>query len=90
MVGMNTVGKRLVLQNCISSRRSVKESATVTPAEAGVQELERLKRSLDSGLRRNDQYAVDTLPFFPITMHGQPPALSCIRDNLCGLLVVDY
>ena len=36
------------------------ESPIVAPAEAGVQELARLRRSMDSGLRRNDEYVADT------------------------------
>jgi hypothetical protein len=47
---------------CINGRRPVRETATVTPEEAGVQVCERLKHSLDSGLRRNDQYVFDTMP----------------------------
>ena len=30
--------------------------------EAGVQELARLRRSMDSGLRRNDEYVAEILP----------------------------
>ena len=41
------------------------ESLTVTPAEAGVQVLALLRRSIDSGLRQNDEYVTDALPVAP-------------------------
>ena len=62
-----------VFRQWFSSRRTVRDTATVTPAEAGVQVRERLKSALgglDSGLRRNDKYVLDTLPGFPVVVQN--------------------
>ncbi|MCH7606118.1 MAG: hypothetical protein IH962_03080 [Chloroflexi bacterium] len=45
---------------CPTCPRHIIFDTTVTPAEAGVQELALLKGSMDSGLRRNDECVTDT------------------------------
>ena len=44
------------------SNDGVWETLTVAPAEAGVQVRARLRRSMDSGLRRNDERVAYILP----------------------------
>ena len=80
----------------VSHRRDGKRgSVTVTPAEAGVQAAAKQRRSLDSGLRRNDEKQADALrrassPLSQMVSEPEPSdvfRLNCVVTRQYGVPV---